>query len=95
MLLIAVIWMVGWVKLYRLDYVKLLLAPLNYLANRNIKKYEETDTHVVIKNIKVGEKITVEDIIQDRIKQEKTENVKESDAIRRSLSEKIINHKEQ
>ncbi len=95
LLLIAVIWMVGWVKLYRLDYVKLLLAPLNYFANRNIKKYEEADTHVVIKNIKVGEKITVEDIIQDRIKQEKTENVKESDAIRRSLSEKIINHKEQ
>ena len=49
----------------------------------------------MIKNIKVGEKISVEDLIQERIKQEQTDNVKESDEMRRNISEKIINRKEQ
>lgn len=72
-----------------------MIAPLNYIANRDLKKYEQEDTHVVIKNIKVGEKISVEDLIQERIKQEQTDNVKESDEMRRNISEKIINRKEQ
>lgn len=95
LLLILIIWIVGGVKLCRLNYAKLMIAPLNYIANRDLKKYEQEDTHVVIKNIKVGEKISVEDLIQERIKQEQTDNVKESDEMRRNISEKIINRKEQ
>ena len=72
-----------------------MIAPLNYIANRDLKKYEQEDTHVVIKNIKVGEKISVEDLIQERMKREQTDNVKESDEMRRNISEKIINRKEQ
>ena len=49
----------------------------------------------MIKNIKVGEKISVEDLIQERMKREQTDNVKESDEMRRNISEKIINRKEQ
>ena len=95
LLLILIVWLVGWIKLCRLDYAKLVVAPLNYIANRDLEKYEQIDTHVVIKNIKVGEKISVEDLIQERIKQEQTDNVKESDEMRRNISEKIINRKEQ
>lgn len=95
LLLIFVIWVVGCVKLCRLDYVKLAMAPLHYISNYDIKKYEREDTHVVIKNIKVGEKLSVEDLIQERIKQEQTQNVKESDEMRRNISEKIINSKKQ
>ena len=95
LLLILIVWIVGWIKLCRLNYAKLAIAPLNYIANRDLKKYEQINTHVVIKNIKVGEKLSVEDLIQERIKQEQINNVKESDEMRRNISEKIINRKEQ
>ena len=68
---------------------------MEYFANREIKKYENIDTHVVIKNISVGEKMTIEDVIKDRIKQEKANVAKDADALRKNISEKIIQRKEQ
>ena len=39
--------------------------------------------------------MTVEDVIQDRIKQEKTEKGQEASDLRKKISEKIVNYREQ
>ena len=52
------------------------------------------DTHVVIKNISIGEKLTIEDVIKDRIKQEKASVSKDADSLRKNISQKIMQSKE-
>ena len=91
---IIVIWIIGLRKVNSINYLKLLLKPIEYFANREIQKYENIDTHVVIKNISVGEKLTIEDVIKDRIKQEKAAIAKDADSLRKSISQKIMQSKE-
>ena len=88
-------WLWGIRKVNKIKYSRLFLKPLEYFANRDIKKYENIDTHVVIKNISVGEKLTVEDIIKERIKNEQTSKAKDAEDLRKTISEKIIQRKEQ
>ena len=92
---IVVLWIWGLRKVNKINYFKLFLKPIEYFANRDLKKYESIDTHVVIKNISVGEKLTVEDIIKERIKNEKAGKAKDADDLRKTISEKIIMRKEQ
>lgn len=94
LLILVLVWGIGWRLLAKANYLKLLLYPFEYFNNYEIKKYENVDTHVVIKNIAVSEKLTVEDVIQERIKKEKVNKVKEADQLRRNISEKIIKRKE-
>jgi len=89
------IWLVGWRFFYKTDYVRLLTAPILYVANYSLKKYENEDKHVVIKNIAIGEKITLEEVIQGKIKSEKTQDHHESKQLRQNITEKIIKRKEQ
>jgi hypothetical protein len=95
LILTLVIWIWGIRKVNKINYLKLFIKPLEYIANREIKKYENVDTHVVIKNISVGEKLTIEDVIKDRIKQEKANVAKDADSLRKNITEKIIKRKEQ
>ncbi len=83
--------------LCRLNYFKLLLKPIEYISNREIKRYEQTNNQIVLKNMSVAEKITIEDVIKERIQQEKKQDkkVKEADYLRQNISEKIIKKKEQ
>lgn len=94
MFILLLIWVWGWHRLCKVNYIKLMLKPINYLADYGLKKYEAEDKHVTIKNLKVGEKITVEDVIQARIKQEGNNQSKEAESLRKSISEKITNYKE-
>lgn len=94
LIIIFIVWIVGLVKINKIKYSKIMIKPLEYLANREIKKYENLDTHVVIKNISIGEKMTLEDVIKDRIKQEKTNVSKDADALRKHISQKIMQRKE-
>ncbi len=94
MLILLIVWVIGWKKLCKVNYVKLALKPINYIADYGISKYEAEDKHVTIKNLKVGEKITVEDVIQARIKEENSHQDKEADSLRKSISEKITNYRE-
>lgn len=55
-----------WYKIYQFKFIKLLTVPLNWLANRGIKDYKGM-TSVKIKNLKVEEKKTLEQIIQERL----------------------------
>ena len=81
---------------YKADYLKILMMPVNYIANYEIKKYEKEDKHVTFKNIAIAEKMTIEDVIQERIQKEKeTEHIKEADQLRKNISEKIIKRREQ
>ncbi|MBQ7303380.1 MAG: hypothetical protein IJW75_00475 [Alphaproteobacteria bacterium] len=95
LILVFVIWFIGMRKVNKIKYGQLLLKPIEYFANKEIKKYENIDTHVVIKNISVGEKISIEDVIKDRINQEKANSVKGAEELRKNVIEKIIQRKEQ
>ncbi len=96
LLLSLIIWICGWILFYKVSYVSILTKPINYIADRAIKKYETQDNHIVFKNISVAEKTTLEDIIQERIQKEKNkELIKEAEHLRKNISEKIIKRKEQ
>jgi len=76
--------------------MKILLKPLLYFSNREIKKYEKGGKHVIIKNLIVGEKTTLNDLIEEKIKEEeKQEAPKESETLRKNISKKIIERKGQ
>ena len=50
----------------------------------------------MFKNMAISEKLTVEDVIQERIRKEKgKDHIKEADKLRQDISEKIIKSKEQ
>ncbi len=95
LIVVFVVWFIGVRKVNKIEYAKLFMKPIVYLANRDMKKYENVDNHVVIKNISIGEKLTIEDVIKDRIKQEKSNVAKDADSLRKNISEKIIKRKEQ
>lgn len=95
MFILLLIWIWGWYKLYKVNYGKKILGLINYISNRGLEKYEENSQHIVIKNLKVGEKMTIEEVIQDRIKQEHNEKREGAQDLRKKISEKINNYKEQ
>jgi hypothetical protein len=95
----TLIWLWGMRFFYRVSYVNLLLSPFKYFDNRNLKKYAEQTSHVVIKNIAIGEKMTAEDVIQQRLKklekQEKADTAHTSEVIRSGIAHKITERKDQ
>lgn len=94
LLIILILWGIGLYKLYKVNYVRLFLKPLEYFSNRQIEKYAEENKRVVIKNLVVGEKITIDDLIAEKIHEEEKEpKIKESEALRQNISQKIIERK--
>ena len=92
---VFVLWLLGIRKVNKINYINMLIKPIEYISNRKMKKYEKIDNHVVIKNISVGEKVNIEDVIKDRIRQEKNNVAKDAEMLRKNISEKIIQRKEQ
>lgn len=78
----------GWYKLYHFKYMKLLTVPLNKFFNRGFEGYVAPDVN--IKNLKVEEKKTLDQFIQERLDQEKkkTKSNNASD-FRKEIIEKI------
>ncbi len=94
LLIIIVLWGIGLYKLYKVNYIRFFLKPLEYFSNRDIEKYEKESKHVVIKNLVVGEKITIDDLIAEKIQEEEKEpKIKESEALRQNISQKITARK--
>jgi|GEM_PF-6382274 len=95
LLVVLLVWYFGFKKLYHTDYVKLFLRPFEYFNKKQIEKYESEGKHVVIKNLVVGEKMTVEDLINQKIKEEKSAlpAQKESEVLRHNISQKINKQK--
>ena len=91
---VVVVWYIGFKKLYRVDYVKLLLKPFDFLSKKQIEKYKNEGKHIVIKNLVVGEKMTVDDMINQKIKEEKdASGQKASESLRQNIAQKIIEQK--
>jgi len=91
---VVVIWFIGLRRLYRKDYIKMLLKPFEYFSKKQIEKYGAESKHVVIKNLTVGEKMTVDDLIEEKIKEEENHpSQKQSQNLREKIVEKIIERK--
>ncbi len=92
--LVPVIWILMWRKLMRVNYLRLLIKPFEYFSNRQIEKYRDESKPVVFKNLVVGEKLTLDDLITQKIKQEKKpHDVKAAESLRKKISKKITEQK--
>jgi hypothetical protein len=61
--------LVGWWVIYHMKYANLWFGPLSWIAGLDTKNYETPD--ITIKNLKVEEKKTIEQIVNERLEQEK------------------------
>lgn len=78
----------GWYKLYYFKYMKLLTVPLNKFFSSGYDNYVAPDVN--IKNLKIEEKKTLEQIVQERLDMEKKKNPPQSSAdFRKKIIEKI------
>ena len=84
----------GWFKLAHYKFMRLITVPLNKIANSGLDNYRPPDVN--IKNLKVEEKKTLEQIVQERLEKEKkknpTQNAGSSD-FRKIIIDKIEENK--
>ncbi len=82
----------GWYYLAKYSYLNLVMKPLNWLANRGLDKYSGGMPEVNIKNLKIEEKKTLEQLVQERIELENKKNpLTDSAEFRKEIVEKIEN----
>ncbi len=62
----------GWYKLYHYKFIRLITVPLNKIANSGLNDYKAPDIN--IKNLKIEEKKTLEQVVQERLDAEKKKN---------------------
>lgn len=81
-----------WRKLIKYQYMNLITKPVNWLANLGMDKYSGGMPEVNIKNLKIEEKKTIEQLVQERIELENKKNPKTDTAqFRKEIVEKIEN----
>lgn len=81
-----------WRKLLKYQYMNLITKPVNWLANLGTGKYSGGMPDVNIKNLKIEEKKTIEQLVQERIELENKKNPKTDTAqFRKEIVEKIEN----
>lgn len=91
---VVVVWYIGLKRLYRLNFAKLFLRPFEYFSKKQIEKFQDESKHVALKNLVVGEKITLNDLIEEKIKEEGSkQSQKESQSLRENISKKISERK--
>lgn len=56
-----------WIFFYHMDFRGLLNKPLIYLMNHELRKYENQNTHIKLKNMAPTEKKTLEEFIDERL----------------------------
>lgn len=85
-----------WYKIYHFKFIKLLTVPLNWLANRGIKDYKGM-VSVNIKNLKVEEKKTIEQIVQERLdlERKKESEIPKNNNFRTTIIDEIEKKKEE
>ena len=81
------LWIWGWRRLCRVNYVDILLFPLNAYNRRIISKYGHDSSRIVLKNLKSSQKMIEE--IKDKIESIKPEKAKEGNTIRTRILQKI------
>jgi hypothetical protein len=91
-----IIWYKGLKRLNHVNFLKLFIKPFEYFSKKQIEKFENASKHITIKNLVVGEKITLDDLIEEKIKEEGSQQQqKESQNLRENISKKIIERKGQ
>lgn len=84
--------LVAWYIIWHLKYAPLILVPLNWLASLGIGEYKTPNVN--IKNLKVEEKKSLEQVVQERIDAEKKKNPQpDSSQFRQEIVEKIEEEK--
>lgn len=82
----------GWWYIYHCKLMKVLTVPLNWLGNLSFMEYKTPNVN--IKNLKVEEKKSLEQIVQERIDVEKKKNPQpDSGKFRQDIIERIENEK--
>ncbi|MBQ9034576.1 MAG: hypothetical protein IJ099_01270 [Alphaproteobacteria bacterium] len=61
--------LLGWWFIYRCKFANLVFKPLAWLSNLGAKDYKAPDIN--IKNLKIEEKKTIEQLVSERLEQEK------------------------
>ncbi|MFV0626915.1 MAG: hypothetical protein ACK5N8_06180 [Alphaproteobacteria bacterium] len=91
------IWLFSLIKLCKFKYSQIIIYPVKIYDQYQLKKYNPNDTRIVIKNLSTkAEKVTIEDLINQKIKEKKKskeEDGLEADKIRSSIQDKIKNKK--
>ena len=78
----------GWKKLWNYKYIQLLTGPLNKLFNSGLEGYRPPDVN--IKNLKIEEKKTIEQIVKERLDiEKKKQGQMEKTDIRKDIRDKI------
>ena len=95
-LFVLAMWYIGLKRLYHVNFIKLILKPFEYFSKKRIAKMQNESKHVALKNLVVGEKITLDDLIEEKIKEEShSQGQKESQNLRENISKKITERKGQ
>ena len=82
-----------WRRLAKYQYINLIMKPLSWISNRGLDKYSAGMPEVNIKNLKIEEKKTIEQLVQERIELENKKNPQKADSaeFRKEIVEKIEN----
>lgn len=83
----------GWRFLWKYHYMNLIMTPLTKISNLGLDKYSGGMPEVNIKNLKIEEKKTLEQLVQERIELENKKNPQKTDSaeFRKEIVEKIEN----
>lgn len=81
--------------LNRCKFLNLILLPVQWLQNRALKNYKEVSIN--IKNLKVEEKKTIEQLVEERIEEENKnrKNEKSMEDFRKKIINKINSEKKE
>ena len=81
------LWILGWIKALKIDYLSILLYPLNSYNRYIINKYGHDSSRIVLKNIKSSQKIIEE--IKNQLESIKPAKTKEVSSIRAEVQKKL------
>ncbi|MBQ8481813.1 MAG: hypothetical protein IJ532_04715 [Alphaproteobacteria bacterium] len=84
----------GWYRLYHYKFMRLITVPLNKIVNSGLDNYKAPDVN--IKNLKIEEKKTLEQVVQERLEAEKKKNQSQNTAnsdFRKKIIEQIEENK--
>ncbi len=80
-------WFFGWIYFLRVNYVNIILYPINAYNSYVIKKYGQESSRIVLKNVKSTQKVIEE--IKDQLESIKPEKTKEAANIRSQIIKKL------
>ena len=81
------LWILGWLRALRIDYLSILLYPVNAYNRYVINKYGHDSSRIVLKNIKSSKKIIEE--IKSQLESIKPAKTKEVGNIRAEVQKKL------